>query len=214
MSNKLTLTNIENIIDGHFEVERNFVFVCDETLSDFIMDYLDEDYGLKDGDCGNLPNITDEYYVSVMFYEDEEPKVFCENARTMDGRYKYSGVDNCDYFIMDDTGVCEITANKILNGEGCTWSWFEIVDEDEDDYCGEYGEYKCCDCEDCCDCEEVDDSEEEEIRIIAEAIQDIYDVYPCPECVSDVLIKLASRFKDVGWCNHRDYIRAVNEDEE
>lgn len=213
MSNKITLSDIGNIIDNHFEAERSFVFVCDEITSDFIMNYLEGIYGLEDEDCEYLEATTDEYYVSVSFFKDENPEVFCENARASNGRYKYSEIDDCDYFIMNDTNMCEITADKTLEGEGCTWSWFSIVDEDEDnEYYGEYGEYVCDgDCG-CCDCEEPDDSKEEEIRIIGETIQKIFEVYPCPECVSEIVVKLAARFKDIGWTNHQDYIREMNED--
>ncbi len=216
MSNKITYSDIEKIIDGHFEADRNFMFVVDRDTAEYIVDYLNDVYGCEDEVFDSFEDVdVDEFFITAYFDRDEDYSVYCECARGNSGRYKYSDIDHCDYFILDSTGMCDITANKVLLGDGCTKSWFEIVDEDEDEYFGEYGECVCDgDCE-CCECEETDDvdeSEQEEFRLIGETIAKIFDVYPCPDCVADAVIQLAYMFRDIGWVNHQDYIREMNED--
>ena len=180
MSNKITLSNIEDIIDNHLEAERGFVFVCDETISNYIMDYLDNGYGIEEEYPEGAEENIDEYYVTVDFYKGE-PKLYCGNARTNSGRYKYSDINNCDYFIDDETDMCDITADKMLKGENCTWSWFEIVPEEDED-CDE------CDCDyDCDNCEFNEDEDPTIDEIIDEYVNLLEEVAPCPDCMKRVL---------------------------
>ena len=66
----------------------------------------------------------------------------------------------------------------------------------------------------CLDCDEFDDDIEEvlEAELIGEAVSEIFEALPCPHCVAEVLTELAYKFKDIGWDNHKDFIRAINED--
>jgi hypothetical protein len=90
------------------------------------------------------------------------------------------------------------------------------------DNCGELLEHcicdeevpNCDDCNECCECEEdePDESEQEEFRLIGEAIDKIFEVFPCPDCVSETVIDLVLKFKEIGWKDHQDYIREMNED--
>lgn len=66
-----------------------------------------------------------------------------------------------------------------------------------------------CDCDDCC-CNDVEVVLEAEL--INEAIEEIFEALPCPHCVADVVTELAYKFKDIGWDNHKDFIREINED--
>lgn len=66
----------------------------------------------------------------------------------------------------------------------------------------------------CLDCDEFDDDIEEalEAELIGEAVSEIFEALPCPHCVAEVLTELAYKFKDIGWDNHKDFIREINED--
>lgn len=210
MSKTFTLTKVETIIDEHISKKENLMFVCSRDLAEFIVDYIFDEYELID-EVGSGIDDSEEYYVSLFFYNAGETTLVCESARVTSGRYKVDEVDNGDVYIEDCTDMCDITASKVLRGNR-NIEWFDVDYEDDDDYYGEYGEYVCDgDCE-CCECEEIDDSEEEEIRVIGETIQKIFEVYPCPECVADAVMELAFRFRDIGWTNHKDYISACNED--
>lgn len=179
MSNKITYSDIEKIIDGHFEADRNFMFVVDKDTAEYIVDYLDDVYGCEDEVFSGFEEDVDEYYVTIYFDRDEDYSVYCECARGNSGRYKVSDLSDCDYFILDSTDMCDITANKVLLGDGCTKSWFEIVDEDE--YFGEYGE---CVCDGDCECEDEKPTIDE---IINEYVYLLYELYPCPDCMKKTL---------------------------
>lgn len=173
MSNKLTLTDIQNIIDIHIAESRNFLMVTNKDLAVYICEYLDEEYDITDED-EDFDN--EEFYVSMWFDEDGI-RFYCESARGYDS-YKYVETVNdqfVDYFVFADTGMSDEDVNKYLEGEG-TWSWCELSDGDEDksEFC------KCCQCgsEDCedfnCTCKdlEVEDMTDNEIPC------------DCPECKS------------------------------
>ena len=71
-----------------------------------------------------------------------------------------------------------------------------------------------CECNICLDCDEFDDDIEEvlEAELIGEAVSEIFEALPCPHCVAEVLTELVYKFKDIGWDNHKDFIREINED--
>jgi hypothetical protein len=81
-----------------------------------------------------------------------------------------------------------------------------------------------CGCEFCseCDDEEIDeskefdaeisDSEEEENRLIIECLDFIFESETCMGCKIGKITELAYRFKEIGWVDHQDYIREMNED--
>ena len=66
----------------------------------------------------------------------------------------------------------------------------------------------------CLDCDEFDDDIEEalEAELIGEAVSEIFEALPCPHCVADVVSQLCYKFKEIGWVNHQDFIREINED--
>ena len=71
-----------------------------------------------------------------------------------------------------------------------------------------------CECNICLDCDEFDEDIEEvlEVELIGKAVSEIFEALPCPHCVADVVTELAYKFKDIGWDNHKDFIREINED--
>lgn len=71
-----------------------------------------------------------------------------------------------------------------------------------------------CECNMYLKCDEFDDDIEEvlEAELIGEAVSEIFEALPCPHCVAEVLTELVYKFKDIGWDNHKDFIREINED--
>lgn len=71
-----------------------------------------------------------------------------------------------------------------------------------------------CECNMYLKCDEFDDDIEEvlEAELIGEAVSEIFEAFPCPHCVAEVLTELVYKFKDIGWDNHKDFIREINED--
>jgi hypothetical protein len=197
MSNKLTLSNIEQVIDNHFNTCTNFVFVCGYDLAEYISDYIEDDYDLEDENNALFVVDIDEYYVSVWF-DIGKPMFFCENARGLSGKYKWSDAPNCDYFI--ETDMTEDESDEKLRSDGGTWSWFTIVDEEDCENCEFYDE-----------CQEDEDSLKEEERLITECFDVVFGD-ACIDCSINKIIDLVYTFKALGWKEHQDYIREMNED--
>nr|MDD3383945.1 hypothetical protein [Bacilli bacterium] len=93
-----------------------------------------------------------------------------------------------------------------------------VMDWIEEDYKlnGEYEEVEFLwldeECNDC-DCEEdycLDDSEKEELRLIIDCAEFVLDTQ-CPDCVMGSIFDLAYKFKNIGFTDHKDLIREVNE---
>jgi len=151
MTNKLTLEGIFEVIDNHIESETQFMFVTDKDLAEIICEYVLNNYDLIDEEM-ELSEKYEDYYVSL-YIDEDGLKFICESARCLDGTYKYSDAmnDSIDYFVCND--MSEYEADKYLMGDYCTWSWIEIVSEDDEEYC---------DCED----EELEDWQKQIVDIV------------------------------------------------
>lgn len=195
--NTFTPNDIIDTIDNHFESECNLLFVCDKKLAEFIYEYILNNYVTDDDGETELDELNrnyKEYYVSLYFNRnDDKANLFIENAKYKNG-YKINDLkDECiNYYIAVDLDD-EIVFDKLL-GNDCTYNWIEI-DWDE--------------CEDNCE----DDELCEEIKLIEEYAKSIENGYCCSVCLMDILYELYVKGKNVGWGNHRDMIREVNEDE-
>ena len=203
MANKLTLDKIFQIVDNHVESGTQFMFITDKDLAEIICEYVADNYNLID-DNMQLDDQYKDYFVSL--YVDEDGLRFiCETARCIDGDYKYSDAlnDNLNYFICND--MTEQEADKYLLGECCTWSWVEVVADEEYEDCEDNElEQQVCECPICdaerdieeikCFCNEceedfVDDS-------IEECLERVFN--GCPDCVVDSIIKLAFKCLEFG----------------
>lgn len=238
MTNKLTLSQVEQIIDNHLESETNFMFVCDFPLAHYIYDYLHNDYGIK-AESLELSTEIDEYYFSVTFYKDNEICLICENAKCENGDYKFD--DNCDwidYFIFTD--MDKNLVNEKLEGKGSK-SFFELVEDEEDyiedtnvdntDVCDEC--FQCVGCdehcgrgnhdeeyfeeddnengkEDLCFCEEC--QQEREQDILDSLFTMLFDENACRNCVINKVIDTVYEFKKLGYLEARAEIKEFLED--
>lgn len=133
MSNKLTLVDIFQVIDNHIESETQFMFVANKDLAEIICEYVADNYDLIDDEM-ELDDDYKDYYVSL-YIDEDGIRFICETARCLDETYKYSDAlnDNLDYFICNN--MTEEEVDKYLLGDGCTWSWIEVVSEDEENDC-------------------------------------------------------------------------------
>jgi hypothetical protein len=125
------------------------MFVANRDLAELICEYVLDNYDLYDDEVNELSDKYEDYYVSLYFYGDEV-KFYCESARGCSGEYKLSdAIDEwVDYFICND--MSEKEANDKLVGDNCTWSWIDVIGED--DCVVESNLCKCCQCDenDCC----------------------------------------------------------------
>ena len=192
IKNKLTYSDVENIISRHVDNKTNFMFVCDYILADFICHYIKDVYTLEDL-TKKLSLRTDKYYIT--YYDGE---FYCECAKVFSGNYKLCDLDNIDYFVFND--MPEQTAVKKLLG-GLIY-FCELDNEDE-----------CCEC-DCCeeDDEELTDEEVEVTKILCEYADKIIDASPCPDCVFDLVQDLAIKFRDIGFKDSQDLMRSFIDD--
>lgn len=157
MANKLTLPDVYQIIDKHIESSQQFLFVTDKDLAELICEYVFDNYDLYDENV-ELNDKYIDYYVSLYFDEDG-CNFYCETARRNNGNYKWADAmeDSVNYFVCN--GMTEKEANEYLKGDYCTWSWIEIVVEDDCEDNQEYIEDQLCDCCRYCDSENCDDYE-------------------------------------------------------
>lgn len=184
-TNNLTLDDIADIIDDHFESEVNLFFVCDKQLAEFIYDYIKSEYNVDDKNIDKeditVDNI-EEYYVSLYFSNDENNSVsfFVENAKGNSGEYKINDIeDQCvDYYICFDM-VEDIVFDKLV-GENATWSWVK-VDMDE---CDGRNEVVCDKCDEGITYDELLD----------EFVERIQNTEGCPSCIREVLSEFADIF--------------------
>jgi hypothetical protein len=234
MTNKLTLSEVKDIIDSHLESENNFMFACDFSLAHYIYDYLHNDYEIV-AECLELSTEIEEYYLSVTFYpKDNEICLICENAKCSDGEYKYNDIcDGIDYFIFID--IDKNIAYEKLCGEG-SWSWCELVEDNEvketnvendcgncDGCCDNDDELEDdeCDCPICqaeqevqeldCYCEECNSEFEKEA--IEECLNIIFD-NSCPDCIVKSVVNLGYKFKEIGKQSVKQEIRDFLDDED
>jgi hypothetical protein len=138
-TNNLTLDDIADIIDDHFESEVNLFFVCDHQLAEFIYNYVISEYDVDDESNENEETIKDnieEYYVSLYFSNDENNSVsfFVENAKGNSGEYKINDIEDqyVDYYICFDMDE-DIVFDKLV-GENATWNWVQIDMEDVEEW--------------------------------------------------------------------------------
>lgn len=190
-TNNLTLDDIADIIDDHFESEVNLFFVCDKQLAEFIYDYIKSEYNVDDKNIDKeditVDNI-EEYYVSLYFSNDENNSVsfFVENAKGNSGEYKINDIeDQCvDYYICFDMDE-DIVFDKLV-GENASWYWIKV------DMC-DVGE-----CGWCGDCEEVvSDKCDEGItydELLDEFVERIQNTEGCPSCIREILNEFADIF--------------------
>lgn len=195
--NKLNYSEIEDIIDKHFQIEEDIMFVVDKNLATYICNYIEDVYGLEDKN-NELSTSVNEYYLTILF-DGAEAELYCENAKSTSGKYKSSDVYKCDYFI--GVNMSEEDCDKFLLAEIGIWSWFEIVNDDED-CC-----YECCDCED----DELTDDQKAELGLIYDFYNLIMEANGCRECTLKAILNMANTFKDIGIRQHQDYIRKLNE---
>lgn len=177
----LSLSEIIDIIDEHYEAQLNFLFVCNKPLAKFIYDYMAETYDLYDEDMPlKLKDDVDEYYVTLCFGEDGEELFFCENAKGNSGGYKLSDLgDYIDYYICLDIDS-DIILDKLLSENG-SWNFVEVdMDECEG----------CCGCDECRECNEGVDYNE----LLDIFIEKIQRTEGCPGCIRDVLEEFAEIF--------------------
>ena len=157
--NNLFPSDIVDIIDNHMESETNLLFVTNKKLAEFICNYVLEVHELFDDDLELSDNIK-EYYVSF-YFTDRECNFYCERARGNNGEFKLNDIDDevINYFIF--INMDENIAFDKLTSENGSWSWCDIVwdeddkidenpyeykDDNEDWQCesGECSKDKCC----------------------------------------------------------------------
>jgi len=175
MANKLTLTDIDNILDNHIETSIDFLMVVDHGLAFYISEYLGETYDLID-ETNDLSPYTKEYYISMLF-DDEEIQMFCETARANDGDYKYSDFFDSygDYYIFTD--MDRETVDKTLVGNA-SWSFCELVEDKDDSNDSNDSQYDVSsECSNCDGCDEHCGRENHNEEYIDDSEDDI-----CSEC--------------------------------
>lgn len=144
--NKVTLSDIEDIIYSHFEADDNFLMVVDfETalhLCNYTKGWIDEEVDYR---SIFLDNECDEYYFSMYFHENQD-SLFCEFAKTKKGEYKLCESEYpVSYYVFTDMNSKDVYSKLKGDNVKC-WLFSEIVDEEDTDFCA--------DCEGCADFEE------------------------------------------------------------
>jgi len=206
-TNNLTLDDIADIIDNHFESEINLLFVCNKQLAEFIYNYVMSEYDIDDKNIDKeditVDNI-EEYYVSLYFSNDEDDSVsfFVENAKGNNGEYKFNDIeDKCvDYYICFDMDE-DIVFDKLV-GENATWNWVQVDMSDYEEWDG-CEEVVCDNCEEC----EIPPEICEEINLINEVAEIIENGDMCPVCLRNALYDLYVQGKNVGWDDYKDYMQ-------
>lgn len=203
MSNKLTLSDIYQVIDSHIENQIQFMFVVNRDLAELICEYVADNYDLYDEEM-QLSDKYKDYYVSL-YYDGDEVSFYCESARGYNGEYKWSDAmeNRVDYFICND--MSEEEADDKLLGYMCTWSWID-VDWEEDDNVAESSLCKCCECKNSDSCDEYectckDMVEENELcqcdecrkerfyHLLTDTLNCILEAEGCPECTLELLLE-------------------------
>jgi len=221
MANKLTLTDIDNILDKHIETSIDFLMVVDHGLASYILEYLGETYDLID-ETNDLSPYTKEYYISMLF-DDEEIQMFCETARANDGDYKYSDFFDSygDYYIFTD--MDRETVDKTLVGNA-SWSFCELVEdcnvEIMDDCCDdnvnilEDNNSIPCNCVNCKSVRgEFTDDEEYEIGLVEHYAQYIENSEcECGSQLRNILYSMLQECMSMGYENSREEMKDFLED--
>jgi hypothetical protein len=206
MSNKLTLSNIYQVIDNHIESETQFMFVTDKNLAELICEYVADNYNLYDEDM-ELSDKYKDYYVSL-YYDEDGVSFYCETARGISGEYKFTDAmeDHVDYFVCN--GMSEHDVNIKLQGENCTWSWIDLKEDNQ-----EYIE----DCED----EDLEDNELEEQcdcpectknMYLAESVRTMFENQLCPQHIFKMLQDIYDKAFDDGYEDARNEMKDWLED--
>ena len=172
--NYLTINELKKVIDNHIEVGRYCTFIVTPPLAYLICEYLETEYDLFDEDPGIFTDVK-EFYLSLCF-DGNEVEFFCEDAKGLSGEYKLCDMNDCDYFIESGIKMNSKQMNDKLQGERCTWSRFELVEEIVSE------------CDGCCDCCEFGDEEEIDVEDLLEVyVERLQDVGNCKTCLSQIL---------------------------
>jgi len=173
---KYTEIQIEEIIDSHIEMDRNFLLVCDFALAHYVYDYIHNEYDLEAQEL-ELSSEVNEYYISMSFYENGDITFICEFAKwDQEGKYKYDESDNQDYYVFTEMSFSD--ARDFLNSNGIM-KFCELVEdnstiEEDDNVEGVIP----CGCDWCCAQRELEQQELEEQK---DRESDVCD--ECKDCV-------------------------------
>ena len=174
MINYLTIEEIEEIIDRNMIMGQSFMFVVGRFLSDYIMDYLKNEYGLYDQNH-EIESGIDEYCISMYFPNYDQPFT-CESAKGSSGNYKLCDLPHIDYYISVNMSDSDIRSK--LKGEGSNRFVFRLVEEDV------------CDCDECCG-EDYDD-----LDLVDIYTERILESQGCPSCIREALEDLVDDILD------------------
>lgn len=189
--NQITKYDLENILDNHIQQKRDCMFVCNGFIAYFISEFLEEVYDIRD-EGSELFSNAKEFYVSLNFY-DNYIEFFCEDACGIDGEFKGCDLDNQDYFIQGNMMSDREIEECLYGGEDCTWSRFELVEDDgivEEEELEEDMVEECCGCCECC-CEDEGIGYDDLLDIFT---YKILETQGCPGCIRDILDEAFSLF--------------------
>lgn len=169
--NKLTFEGIIEILDKSIANNKPFCFVVDGVLAEMIESYLFEEYGIEDECTIEEYDYEDEiYYVSSLSSYSKEPyRLFIETAKCKNGEFKYSDVDNCNYYVFEDVET-ENIEDKLYGGNII---FCEYINDDEDDF----------DDEDNHDCENCDNY----LDCLTDSYVELLQETSCPDCTKKLL---------------------------
>lgn len=129
---------IHEIIDKHIDNGLNFLFVCNKYLAKYICMYMEDTYEVIDEYCGLKDEECEEFYVGI-YFENEKMHFYCENARGMNGEFKLSDLDQCDYYVGLEDMNDELMYDKLLALKG-DWIRLNNLDDDFDELIDAYVE--------------------------------------------------------------------------
>ena len=169
----------------------------------------------------------DEYY----FYLEREKDVEDKKLENKDKELVKGTVKENPYEYVDDDEVCECdeckykdkkkyeSCNddcKYINCDECCNDFCDCENEDniiEDEICIQ--DKECQGCNECIDCDEVEcenqiSSEKlEELKLIAHFTDEVLKREGCPECTFELLSDLYIKGKNIGWNNHKEFMREL-----
>jgi len=132
--------------------------------------------------------------------------------------------EGCKVEGFDYGELLEIFTKRIQDTGGCPECIKEILDEfadifipdyDEDEIDIQDEECECQGCNECIDCDEVEcenqiSSEKlEELKLIAHFTDEVLKREGCPECTFELLADLYIKGKNIGWNNHKEFMREL-----
>lgn len=127
--NKISLNDLEIIIDEHIKEKAELCIVCDEKIKEFIRMHV----LLKHNLVPDEPDIgCNEYYVELSFYKDNVA-FYIENSHGNDGYKSSDAMDRIDYLILNDMAQEDVW--KYLQCDSGGWYFCEVEYPDiEDEY--------------------------------------------------------------------------------